>query len=812
MSRKLTGSEWARLRDAFDALSNVVPTERAARIGHLGLDPFLTERLRAMIDATANEGLLDHRPATQQAAPPTYASLSSGTVVGGFRIERLIGRGGMGEVYLAQRDGADFDQRVALKLLRPEAAGRFGSFAAERRVLAGLDHPGIARLIDGGIAPDGRPFMAMDYVEGQEIDLWCAEHHPDLATRLRLFLEVCDAVSHAHARLVIHRDLKPANILVDDSGHARLLDFGVARLLDVDDDERRTTEAMLTPHYAAPEQFTGAPMTVATDVYALGAILYQLLAGHGPWRGPERNALPTVMLRLLADDPPPPSSTASDAAIPVQRIAGDLDAIVLKAMRHAPAERYASAEAMAADLRRFMDHRPVEARAGAMGYRLRRFLRRNRWGVAAAVAIVIAIAGGALATAWQAERAARERDVALAEAERTEAVNQAMMLMFRDANDSGRTDSITARELIASTAKRLLTSLDPASPKSAAIVAALSDLYILTEDMPASKALLEGALVKRIGAHDPGGTARLQLRLAQAYGAGKRFADARLLLRKANSVFAAEPARYRVERVEAASAEAYMLRLEGKTDEGIALLQATMPDAERAYGVNSRDLATRYANLATHLVMANRLDQAEATIARAQTVMARAGMTRSPAALTMLQLRGGIASRRGDLVTAERLFHQVAAARRQLYGRSYSLAVDLLQDGRTLNQLGRPAEGLILLNEAQPMAVEYLGATSQPALLAGLGRAEALIMLGRLDEGRQALAEVDMPLRGHGPNSVEFGALSLIRGTLALARKDRSVSAAEIANAEKAFASVGPAGVSYQRALANLKRAFSESR
>jgi len=765
-----------------------------------------------MLQALDGEGPLDGAVSGLFDPPPSaYASLLPGTLVGAFRIERLIGRGGMGEVYLARRDAADFAQQVALKLLRPEAAGRFELFAAERRTLAGLEHPGIARLIDGGVAPDGRLYTAMDYVEGEEIDRWCAAHGADLATRLRLFLDLCDAVAHAHARLVIHRDIKPANILVDGEGRPRLLDFGVARLLDAAIDTRPLTAALLTPQYAAPEQFDGTAMTVSTDIYALGTLLYELLAGRGPWQAGTGAALPMVVRRLLHDDPTPPSQVASLDAVPPQAIAGDLDAIVLKAMRRAREDRYSSVESLAADVRRHLAFEPVAARAGATGYRMRRYLRRHRWGVAAAAALLLAIVGGSIGTGWQAHRAAQERDAALAEAERSEAVNQAMMTMFEEANDRGQASSITAKDLIDGTARRLVASLDPADPKSAATIAALSDLYIYTENLPGSQTLLEQALARGIGRGDPAGQSRLKLKLAQAYGATKRFVEARRLLGQAQAVWAADPDRYRVERVEAASAEAYMLRLEGRIDEGIALLQRTMPDAERAYADNSRDLATRYANLATHLVVANRLDEADAMIDRSERLLARSSARQSPAGLTLSQLRGGIAARRGDLAGAAGIFHQVAATRRALYGRSYSLAVDLLQEGRLLVQLGRPAEALPILTEAQGIATDYFGASGEPALLAGLARTEALGALGRSADADAALADVAPALRRHGVNSVDNGALLLVQARLALLRDNKPDATTFLKRAEAIFATLGPAGSGYQWVLAAVRRDLAKA-
>lgn len=764
-----------------------------------------------MLAAEDGEGILDSGLTTDAgaAAVSEYASLAPGAIVGGFRVERLIGRGGMGEVYLAHRDGADFDQRAALKLLRPEATARFALFSTERRLLAGLDHPSIARLIDGGVAPDGRPYMVMDYVEGQEINRWCAEHAADLATRLRLFLELCDAVSHAHARLVIHRDIKPANILVDAAGRGHLLDFGVARLLDTGEVTRPATDAMLTPQYAAPEQIEGGDITVATDIYALGAVLYELLSGTGPWHLGGDAPLPTVLRRMLYDEPRPPSQAVAGAkAVPV-RITADLDAIVMKAMRREPGQRYSSVEAFAADIRRFQAFQPVAARAGALGYRVRRYIRRNRWGVAAGTLVAAALLFGAGGVAWQAQRATAERDAAMAQAERAEAVNQAMMLMFREASDRGQADSITARALIDSTASRLAASLNPDEGKSAAIVGALSDLYILTENLPASQALLENAFARGIGRNDVAGASRLKLKLAQAYGATRRFDEARRLLKEASAAWAATPDRFRVERVEAASVEAYMLRLEGKADEGIALMLKTMPEAELAYASKGRDLATRYANLATHLVMANRIDDAEKVIDRSALLLSRSDAMRSPAGLTLEKLRASIMARRGNIVGAEALFRKVAATRRELYGPSFSLAVDLLQHGRLLNQLGRPAEALTTVDEARSMASEHFGQKGSLLLLIDLARAEALLGLDRTVDAQAVLKGVTPSVAEYGKQSVENGTLLLVRAQAALKIGDRAAAVAAIDDAEAIFRALGPAGAGH---LQNVQALKSKSR
>lgn len=301
-----------------------------------------------MLAAAAAGGILDDDTAPAEAG---YSSLLPGQVVGSFTIDRLIGRGGMGEVYAAHRTAADFDQRVALKLLRPEAAGHGDLFDRERRLLARLEHPGIARLIDGGVVDDGRPSMAIEHVDGVPVDAWCRDHDADLATRLALVIAMCDAVGFAHANLVIHRDLKPSNILVDGGGRVRLLDFGLARLVD----DAGLTLTPMSPDHAAPEQLENAAPTIATDVHAPGVVMFELLAGRYPWGGGGSGGLPAIVRRVLTSDPPSPSVVTAGAlagAIPTRRLAGDLDAIVMKAMRRAPADRYRSAADMADDIRR----------------------------------------------------------------------------------------------------------------------------------------------------------------------------------------------------------------------------------------------------------------------------------------------------------------------------------------------------------------------------------------------------------------------------------------------------------------------------
>jgi len=296
----------------------------------------------------------------------------------------------MGGVYLAERIAGDFRQRVALKLVRDGVDASPERFNAERQILAGLEHPGIARLIDGGVSADGRPYMAMEYVEGQDLLSHCRVRGAPLEERLALFLQICEAVSYAHAHLVVHRDLKPANVFVTAEGRVKLLDFGIAKLLQPNVIGDATFTAHLSPAYAAPEQLAGGAITTATDVYSLGVTLYQLLCDQLPWKVA---GMPFVVAieRLMGDKFPPPSAVAgAGGAVPARQLRGDLDAIVIKALRKEPKARYPDARALAEDLGRSLRHEPVRAREGARIYVLRRFLRRN-WLPLLAAATVFAV-------------------------------------------------------------------------------------------------------------------------------------------------------------------------------------------------------------------------------------------------------------------------------------------------------------------------------------------------------------------------------------------------------------------------------------
>lgn len=341
-----------------------------------------------------------------------FSTVEPGQQIGPWKLVREIGRGGMGVVFEAVREGEDFQARFALKLIRgglvtPQLIERF---RFERRILSRLAHPGIAALLDGGTTSSGLPYLVMEFVEGTPIDMWCRENRLSIRQRVELMAEVCRAVQHAHERLVIHRDLKPGNIFVTPEGRPKLLDFGIAKVLADDfgdtPEATRTGMYILTPDYASPEQISGAPATTATDVYSLGVLLYLLLSDRRPY---ELAGLPPLdaMRRVVETSPRPPSAVAGPEARPA--LQGGLDQIVLKCLRKEPAERYSSAAALAADLEAWLEGRPVAAVPPSLRYRLSRWARRNRAQAVALAALVVAIAAGVAATVWQARQASLAR-------------------------------------------------------------------------------------------------------------------------------------------------------------------------------------------------------------------------------------------------------------------------------------------------------------------------------------------------------------------------------------------------------------------
>jgi len=422
--REIDKSRWPELSPLLDELLDLEePAARAARLAQLrAQDLALAEDLEELLArdaAMARAPVLDSPVLAQLAQLPT---LKPGQQLGPYALEREIGQGGMGTVWLARRTDGRYEGQVAVKFLTSGLLGRgdSGRFAREGQILGRLAHPHIARLLDAGVAQDaGPPYLVLEYIDGQPIDRFCEQQALDVRARVTLFLDVLAAVAHAHNRLILHRDLKPSNILVNQAGEVKLLDFGIAKLLGDATQPAAATELTqqagraFTLQYAAPEQVQGGDVTTATDVYALGMLLYLLLSGQHPTAGAIANDdSPLARMKAVLDVEPRRLSEQARSTLDARRareLRGDLDTIVARALKKAPAERYANAEAMAADLKHWLAHEPIQARPDSAGYRIAKFVRRHRIGVAAGTLAGLAVATGAGVALWKAREAHQQR-------------------------------------------------------------------------------------------------------------------------------------------------------------------------------------------------------------------------------------------------------------------------------------------------------------------------------------------------------------------------------------------------------------------
>jgi serine/threonine protein kinase len=488
----MTATRWRETKRLVQQALDRAPEERARFVAEAtGDDPELGREVLALLGAAERSPAFLERPAAQRERLLTPVGEVDPNdplpeQIGVFRVLRLLGSGGMGQVFLARRDEGAFEQRVAIKVVKRgmDTAAVLRRFHAEREILARLEHPFIARLIDGGSTEEGLPYFALEYVEGSAIDRHCERLHLDVESRLRLFLDVCEAVQYAHRHLVVHRDLKPANILVDADGRVRLLDFGIAKLLlDEPGSEAPTVlERPMTPEFASPEQARGEAVTTATDVYSLGVVLQLLLTGALPYAIDRRD--PAEIARIVSDTAPVPASVAvtrsarpaADRKRLARRLAGDLDVILQRALAKDPARRYASVEALADDLRRHLDDRPISARPDSLAYRSRKFVQRHRAASALTLAALIAVVAGSGVALWQAHQARLER----ARAERRFAdvrrLANTLLFEFYDAIDE-LPGSLPARELVLSRAQEYLASLAAEAGDDAQLLRELAEAY-----------------------------------------------------------------------------------------------------------------------------------------------------------------------------------------------------------------------------------------------------------------------------------------------------------------------------------------------
>lgn len=711
--------------------------------------------------------------------------------IGVWSIGALLGQGGMGTVHAAHRIEGGFEQDGALKLMRQDAAIDVARFEAERQLLAQLDHPGIARLLDGGVSADGQPWMVMERIAGTPIDRWCADRGSSLAERIALTLDVIEAVAAAHRMLVLHRDLKPGNVLVDGDARVRVIDFGIAKRMDATD---RTQDILpLSAPYAAPELLTGAPLGPPVDVYGAAAILYELATGRPPV---DLAGVPVALGIGRVLDVAPARLAGLRAGVPVlaaapQGLVADCDAILAKALRKEAADRYPGLDALADDLRRALDGRPVAARSGESAYRLRRLAWRARWPIAATSAIVLALGAGLVGTELQRREALAARDAALAEEQRSDAVRQSLYLLLGDSVEAAGADG-SPRDVLNQATRRIIAEFARDPSESARVLHALGELHFYLGDYEAAKAALAPLMTQREGAV-PGDTlAAARYDMAQTMVQLGEVDQARPLLAAAQAFWQRDPAKWRARMIDSRLVEAQILRASDPAAAAAMLRKATAEHAAM-HGTSNRQAGVFQNNLGVTLLAAGDPEGATAALRKAQAIWQATGLTDTPDALNTANNLAALEMLAGRPAAAEPLFAEAVRIRRQLFGASAGTAALLSNHGKVLLQLGRFAEAETLLTEAVPMSAQFAGAGSMQHVAALAGLADARLATGAPDA--LSLARAALAAAGLGKSPPPARAMALI--ALAKAQK----AGGDVAGARQSLKefdaiapSLGPAG------------------
>jgi non-specific serine/threonine protein kinase/serine/threonine-protein kinase len=618
----MQADRWGRIKEVFSEAIDRPEEERASFVeGACGGDLEMRREVEVLMLAHADsEGFLSG-PASEMDEGPEL----EGRRIGPYRILSEVGRGGMGLVYRAVRDDDVFQKIVALKLVHgganPEERRRF---TQERRILARLQHPNVANIMDGGTSDEGQPYLVMEYVEGEPIDVYCRQRELPVRDRLLMFRKVCDAVHSAHQNLVVHRDLKPGNVLVTEGGEPKLLDFGIAKMMEGDESTTATLSPRLTPAYASPEQVLGRPVTTATDVYALGVVLYELLADKHPYstRG---DGIEKVMKAVCDVDPPAPSSVS-----PLRGVEDDLDTIVSKAMRKEPEHRYLSAQELSEDVRRYVEGLPVLARGDTLAYRASRFARRH-W-VAAATLLLLAasLVLGLVATLWQWRRAEANRVRAEERLADVRALANSFLFEFHDAivNLPGST---AARQLVVERAAEYLDRLALDAPGDVGLKRSLASAYQrlgeaqggsgegnLGDTEGAMKSYEKARAIREALVQDPGapedieGMAYLEMKMSRVFGFQGNWQKAEeaalSTTRRLESLVGKTEKDYRGRIATAYHALGFLQARGGKTDDAIVSLRRAVDEGLAFAKTHPDDVASR-ANTARH--QADLLEQLE---------------------------------------------------------------------------------------------------------------------------------------------------------------------------------------------------------
>jgi eukaryotic-like serine/threonine-protein kinase len=717
-------SQWPQLSAYLDQALELAPEERGGWLASLqardaGLAGELAELLRTG-EEVHREGFLEGSP-----APLLEQSSLAGMTVGAYTLQAPIGEGGMGSVWLASRSDGRYDAKVAIKLLKLALIGHAGEerFRREGQLLARLTHPNIARLIDAGVAPGGQPYLVLEHIEGEPIDRYCEAAGLDVTQRVRLLLHVLSATAHAHANLIVHRDIKPGNVLVSRQGQVKLLDFGIAKLLEEQPHASELTleaHRVLTPEYCAPEQLLGEPVTTATDVYALGVLLYLLLCGQHP--AGAATGSPAQMVKAVLDQVPRRISEVADSTRLKRTLRGDLDNIVAKALKKRPVERYLSVNELADDLQRYLAHEPVSAHADSVAYRVAKFVRRNRTavglGALAAIGLLAGMTGTLLqgrraiqqAAVAEAQRARADReahnaqmqlDFALRAAARADALNELDSFLLADAGPSGK--PFTATDLLERAEHAINRQNADSLENRIELMVAIGRQYDIFEDSKRSLSALSAAYDLSHQVTDRSVRAKAACALADTLRYQGEFARGEQLVNDALITLADEP-QFAPDRIGCLLRASSLERESGQVSLAIARVEAAqklLPEVRYASAV----LRTRIQmDLAESYRMAGRHADADRTFQQAFDSLAALGREHTETAGTLLNNWGLTRSFMGRTLEAAALFRRAIDIGSADRSEAHVAPVLLANYARALADLGRFAEAAVYAERAYTIA------------------------------------------------------------------------------------------------------------
>ena len=721
---RLTAARRRILDDLMDQFLDLDSAERAVRLDqfrqryprlHVWLDRLLaqaaapTEFFGSAVARTADRalGLADELPV-----------LKPGERLGPWRIIDRAGQGGMGIVYRAERADGAFDMDVAIKLIASRLSGVADRLVLERQLLARLNHPGISRLIDGGVTDQGQAFLVMEWVPGEDL----SEQQRPALDPIGIFLQIADALTHAHQRMVVHGDIKPGNVRITPEGQARLLDFGVARLLAEEGDQQDLSLRALTPAFAAPELLAGQPATAQSDVWAMGALLNWLLTGRRP-AGDGTAPITDVIVHDKHKDRSP-----------------DLAAVIATACAADPAERYASVAALAEEVRCIRDHHPIRARPVGPLRRLRMWSRRNPVGAALALVLTVGAVSGAAALAWQAEIVRAERDLARFENTRWETMRDQLVTLFRDVAEDADDRELGARQLLDGSVDRLDELLAGDERGRAYIESMLGSLYVALQDYQSAAGVL-----RRFVAADDGSTplmlrsgAYANLALAEVYlGAPEAALE---LIDQALAMVEGQAGDYRRRQSELHVIRGSALRARGEWSASIETLERGVALAMAVNSEPNRPLAMALNNLGVTLNNAGRIDDARTVFESSLNHWRAMNLADSSDALTVVSNLATIYHQQGDLDLAERAYAEAIAVRQQRFGESAALAAVMNNHGQVLIIRHRLAQARNQLEQARDMMARFNGQNSPHYALMLRSLSMLALTEGNIDE---AMAHID---------------------------------------------------------------------